>query len=388
MAKIKSVSDSKYSIDKRQGVWFCAHADDYGTYFERVCCDIFELRDCTVFYDEEPRAEYSEEELLSKLGEMSLFAVAVTEKFLTEENRARNVELEFAKRSGIPLFNKKCGSYHALNAYACDAEEYKSRLKNHLSAVLIGNKLAEEIRAEFDTYVFLSYRKADKADALQLLRLIHKNDMCRDVAVWYDEYLVLGEDFNDAIKYALNKSSLFVLAVTSSITDKTVKDGKLVDNYVVSHEFPTAMAAHKKILPIRIAQISDEKLRDVFDGIPPCVNMEDNSAVSKALLQMLGDEVCTERKNTPEHDFLIGLAYLGGIDVEIDREKAFALIEHSAKLGNVRAMEKLVHMYRNGDGVPLNYGAAIEWQKRFVESLTDTYEKNKSLVVGEPCLNG
>ena len=51
------------------------------------------------------------------------------------------------------------------------------------------------------------------------MRLIHKNEFCRDIAIWYDEFLTPGENFNDAIKEALQKSGLFVLTVTPNLVN-------------------------------------------------------------------------------------------------------------------------------------------------------------------------
>ena len=399
MAKIKTGNNSKFSINKRQKIWICAHALDYDAYLEDVCRDLFRAWDCIVCYDEEPFAEYDKEELCSQLRETSLFVVLVTERFLTTENRAREVEFKFARDEGIPvlpiiqqpgldnLFNEICGSYHALSAYSLDSDEYMKMLKKHLSSVLVNSTLAEEIRAEFDTYIFLSYRKVDKKDATKIISLIHSNDFCRDVAIWYDEFLVFGENFDDAIRYALGKSSLFVLAITPSVTDKTLKNGKEVDNYVVSCEFPTAKDLQKKILPIRVVDVPAEKLEKAFQSLPPCVNAKDKASVAKALRELLCDVIPQSVRNTPEHKFLIGLAYLNGIDVEIDRARALTLIEDSAKTGNVRAMSKLVHMYRNGDGVALNCKTAILWQKRLVEREGELYRKNPTLVNGEAYLN-
>lgn len=50
-----------------------------------------------------------------------------------------------------------------------------------------------------DAYVFLSYRKKDRKHAKELMRLIHANRFCLDIAIWYDGFLAAGEDFNAAI---------------------------------------------------------------------------------------------------------------------------------------------------------------------------------------------
>ena len=60
---------------------------------------------------------------------------------------------------------------------------------------------------------------------------------CRDIAIWYDEFLIPGENFNDSIAAALEQSSLFALAVTPNLVNEP--------NYVMSIEYPMAKEAQK-----------------------------------------------------------------------------------------------------------------------------------------------
>lgn len=73
------------------------------------------------------------------------------------------------------------------------------------------------------------------------MRLIHENDFCRNIAIWYDEYLTPGENFNNAIAKALQKSELFTLVVTPNLVNEP--------NYVMEHEYPAARDSGKPILP-------------------------------------------------------------------------------------------------------------------------------------------
>ena len=43
--------------------------------------------------------------------------------------------------------------------------------------------MAEKVKVAFDAYIFLSYRKKDRKYANELMRLIHKNDFCRDIGL-------------------------------------------------------------------------------------------------------------------------------------------------------------------------------------------------------------
>lgn len=48
-------------------------------------------------------------------------------------------------------------------------------------------------------------------------------------------------------------------------------------------------------------------------------------------MEALGKIAHAENDDDPEHDYLIGLAYLDGIDVETDKERGLALITKAAE---------------------------------------------------------
>ena len=198
-------------------VYFSCHEDDF-IYFDDICKDIFEYSDCAIWYfNNELKftdSEFNEEEYFDSLKKMQLFVMPITTKLLTTKNRAIDIEFKFALDNHIPvlplmketgleeLFNKVCGDLQFLDKRKKDNTgiKYQDKLKNHLSSVLVGDELASKIRAAFDAYVFLSYRKKDRKHAEELMKLIHKDPLCRDIAIWYDEFLVPGENFNDSIK--------------------------------------------------------------------------------------------------------------------------------------------------------------------------------------------
>ncbi|MBQ9116506.1 MAG: SEL1-like repeat protein [Clostridia bacterium] len=191
------------------------------------------------------------------------------------------------------------------------------------------------------------------------MRLIHANEFCRDIAIWYDEFLTPGESFNDEIASALEKSRLFALAVTPNLINE--------QNYVMRVEYPMAKKSGTPILPAVLVKTSGKGLQKGFEGIPDTVDAYDGAALSEALMQRLGELAIRENDNSPQHNFFIGLAYLSGIDVEVDHERAVRLITSSAEAGLPEAVGKLVNMYRDGEGVERDLEASIQWQKRLVE---------------------
>lgn len=365
-------------------VYVTGHPEDCKLFLEEIADEILSLENCGVYFDGEPEAEYDREELTDRLGEMQLFVVPVTKRFLCEKNRAFDLEFPFAVSHHIPvlplaresgleqLFNEKCGDLQILDRNDPDvtAIPYQEKLKKFLGSVLVGDELAAKVRAAFDAYIFLSYRKKDRRYAQKLMELIHKNAFCRDIAIWYDEFLTPGENFNDAIANALQNSQLFALAVTPNLLEE--------HNYVMKIEYPKAAKAGKLVVPAELEPTDQKRLKELYEDIPDCVDAYDDHALSGALLEAVKSLAIRENDSSPEHNFFIGLAYLNGIDVEVNHERGVSLITGAAQAGLPEAMEKLVNMYRRGNGVERNYQAAIPWQERLAETLSSRYEENST----------
>ena len=378
----------QHSPQGLQKIYFCAHPVDFDAYLNDTAQEILALQNCAVWYDTDPEGEYTEDELYSALKSMNLFVIPITRTLLTTANRAMDVEIEFAFKNHIPilpiikeegtyeLFNNKFGSIQFLdcNAYDEYAIPYKEKLSKFLSSVIIGDELTSKIRNAFDAYIFLSYRKKDRKQAMELMELIHQNDFMRDIAIWYDEYLTPGENFNEAIRSAFEKSSLFVLNVTPSILERTVgEDGKEKKNYVLQTEYPMAVDSRKKILPAETVATDKEKLSLDYPELPPCVEATNSRLLCSALYNAFDEIALRANDNDPCHNFFIGLAYLNGIDVEVNKPRGVELIRSAAEKGLVQAIKKLISMYDEGDGVERSPRDAIMWRERLIEKYEEMY---------------
>lgn len=369
MAQLKYKTRGNCNPQGLPRVYFCCHPLDFEIYFENISQEILGKQNCAIYFDTQPDKSLDTEQLLADLKQMQLLVMPVTSRLLNTPNRALDIEFHYALQEHIPvlpllqeaglenLFNIKCGNLQFLDKTAHDetAIRYEEKLDKFLSSILIGDELAAKIRAAFDAYVFLSYRKKDRRYAQELMHLIHKNDFCQDIAIWYDEFLTPGENFNDAISNALKKCKLFALAVTPNLVCET--------NYVMTTEYPMARNEGKTILPIEIVPTDKNELATKFIGIPPCTSAFNELELTGALTTSLRNIAMRENDKDPQHNFFIGLAYLTGIDVEVDREKAFHLIEHAAQMDLPEAIIKLVQMYRDGEGIARDYEKAIIWQK-------------------------
>lgn len=159
-----------------------------------------------------------------------------------------------------------------------DAIPYEERLGNFLQAVLVGDELAKQVRAAFGSYIFPSYRQKDRKYAQELMRLIHKDDSRRNIAIWYDEYLVPGENFNKAISDSIRKSDLFAMVITPNILTE--------NNYVIEYEYLYASNLKKSIFPAELVPTAKNELQNCFPGIPETVNPYDSKALSNALAML------------------------------------------------------------------------------------------------------
>ena len=383
MAQLKYKTRGMTNPKGKPRVYFCCHPEDHARYFDEISDMLLEKQNCAIWYLDDG-GEMTEEELFGDLRQMQLFVMPVTEKLLYSSNRALDVEFKFAVENRIPIlplmqesgledaFNQKCGDIQFLDKNIKDATaiSFDEKLEKFLAAVLIGDELAEKIRAAFDAYVFLSYRKKDRKYAQELMKLIHKKPFCRDIAIWYDEFLTPGENFNDSIRDALQKSGLFVLTVTPNLVNE--------ENYIMTTEYPMAKAEGKPILPAELVPTDKGLLTSKYDGIPQCTDAHNDGELTGALLDAITKMAIKENDQSPEHNFFIGLAYLGGVDVEVDHERALELITSAAEAGLQAAVTKLIEMYDNGIGVKRSYETAAKWREKKAQLMRAEYEAEPS----------
>jgi hypothetical protein len=224
MAKILCRTKGNSSPKGKPRVFFTCHPADFQRYFDKICEDIFLTHDCAIYYTEDLSKEIEKEDLDLELGQMNLFIVPVTFKLLSESSRTMQVDLSYAKEKNIPIIPfmmesgldalysspENFGKRQYLNPFSQDPTEikYETKLSKLLNALLISEEMASRVRDAFCAYVFLSYRKKDRKHVNELMQILHKSPDCRDIAFWYDEFLTPGEDFDDNIKKAIQKSDV------------------------------------------------------------------------------------------------------------------------------------------------------------------------------------
>ena len=374
MARLEYRTRGKSTPQGKARVFFCCHPEDRELYLEEIAQDLLAVQSCAVWFDADPLAPYDGEALRESISQMQLMVICVTRKLLTQPSRAMQVEYALAQEYHIPvlplmqergldgLFARRFGNLQYLDKHVTEdgALSFTEKLSQFLAGVLVQDEEAEKIRAAFDGYIFLSYRKKDRRHARELMRLIHRQDFCRDVAIWYDEFLTPGEDFNREIERALEKSALFAMAITPNVAEK--------GNYIMTTEYPLARKRHKPILPVEMAPTEQNSVAGHYKNLPAVVKATDGEALRDGLMKALSGLPLRQKDESPEHHYLMGLAYLGGVDVEVDAARAVELLTLAAKKQYMPAVEKLINMYENGQGVAVNPDEAIRWRREEIRA--------------------
>lgn len=367
-------------------VFFTCHPEDFKCSFEKICKDVFASHDCTIYYTKDMTTIIPEENRETDLEQMNLFVIPVTFRLLTQPNRAMDSDFYFAKERHIPvlpimmeagidnLYGQKFGPLQYLYPYSGDLTEipYEEKLYKYLECVLISDELAQRVRYSFDTYAFLSYRKKDRKYANELLKLIHSQPECRTIAIWFDEFLVPGESFEDNIKQMLSRSKLFLLVVTPHIFEKIIdENGVVQDNYVVRYELPAALKNKEEkgidIFAVEMEETDRASLLKIH--IEDCVYQYNKDNFRGSLVSRMSKIVKNCKSTNAERIYLMGIAYLNGVGVERNYDLAIEMLTEAASLEWLDAMNLLGMLYQMDSSKKQDLKKSLFWLKKCVDAL-------------------
>ena len=376
--RISSSGDMRF----KPRFFLAMHPDDREKYLEKLIKLLHDQQDCVVYYAEgtgdwpAPEAE----DFTEVLDDMQLIVAAVTGRLLKGPNGTMDRIIPYAADHAVPVlplmmeedldkeYKERFGDLQYLMPDDRDrtAVPFRQKLRAFLEDVIVSDETAKRVRDAFDALVFLSYRKKDRAYARELMRMVHRNDRWRDIAFWYDEFLIPGEDFNDGIQRSLDESDLFMLVVTPSLLEDP--------NFVKDHEYPAALGTGKKIFPVEMRATDRWSLKRRYRKLPPCTKGNGDGKWNAALEEQVRKLAVRTRRDDPEHKFLIGLAYLDGINMEVDTRRAVTLITEAAQAGLEEAMRRLGNMYAAGKGVKRNADEALRWQQELCDRQWEKYQ--------------
>lgn len=329
-------------------IFFASCDSDYSRTYRKIANDILLFVDCDIYSD---RALKSlNHELMFVLEQMHLIVIPITKTLVNNENTIVSELIPFVRSTGIPLlpilmdagieekFNRLVGHMQLLDAISDDptTREYYHKLYSYLDTIALKDEDHAHIIGEFEAQLFLSYRKQDREAANKLMKQIHAIPQFHDVAIWYDELLTPGENYDDNIERAILKSNAVILLLTKQTLEK--------DNYILKNEYPYAVKNNIPILGVKVPPDLDVNYQAQF---PHAAIVDSDSELILAHLKKLLMKQKRELRqiNGAEHFYYIGLAYQYGVMAEIDHKRSIALITESAILGFQPAIRFLKELY-------------------------------------------
>lgn len=345
MSQFQVKNRKGYTLVNKQKIYLSAHSKDY-RYIEIITDDILKQVDCVVTYIE----PHTQLEHIDDLNDMSILVFVVSQKFLCENNYARDFELKYALENNIPVLpilieeiEYQLYIQFFMNAQyivreSLDTTErlYEHKLKETIIEYIGSASLKEKIKHECTSQIFISYRKKDRQYANKLMENIHSIPELRDTIFWYDEYIITGKDFEKEIQNELNEADFMILLVTQNILENK--------NYILETEYPYAKNKNKKIIPIEMKSTDHELVHKHYPKLDHIIDGNNLQYLKDVLLPVQKKK----NRNNPSHLYLMGLANYYGIYMLRNQKKGIELLEQSAQKNNYKACMKLVKYYRNG----------------------------------------
>ena len=371
------------SPDGKCKVYFCCCREDFERYFEEISNDILTDCDCAIYYYPS-NVVIPAEIRQSDLAQMNLFVMPVTVGLVygTFNNQAKN-DAYFAILNNIPLlpimtedsligkFTDAFPGQTWINKYSDDSAKlssYKDDFNAYLRDAIVSGEALSKIKKSFDAYIFLSYCKEDRQFVDPLMQKIHQVNGYQNVAIWHDQFLTSNNILMVDSLTALKKSSIFLMLVTPNMASS--------DRLDEEREYVEARIENKTVMAIEMDKTDLDQLKRHYPEIPNPANIDDEDEFNRILCSA-NKEFAVGASNA-RRDYYLGLAYLYGIDVEINHKRALELIEKAANAGIQEAIERLVIMYRIGLGVDSNYTKLIRWDCRLIANKKDKFAKDPS----------
>ena len=326
--------------------------------------------DYALWYTDNPQTVFFEKNF-EPLRQMAVFIPFVTDNYL---NMARGYGLDasglcrfslqdfntnvttvlpvFAEKGLGSKFTALFGPVHGINISA-------GMLEKHLKLLLGDDELSKTIEENaFSKDLFLSYRKKDRDYALAIMKNIHDTEEGRRIAIWFDDFLIPGEDYREQIGGYLKNSDAVILSVTPNVLEE--------GNYVRRIEYPDARdKLNKKILPVEAVSTDLAELKSAFPGLDTLISLNDLNALNENLKNIQSGR--KDKDYSPYDTYLLGMAFLIGLHVEKDIRRGVAFLEEAASRSEVNALVYLGFLYLTGRGVQRDLNKTSDYYMKAYE---------------------
>lgn len=293
----------------------------------------------------------------------------------------RNLEQIFEQKYGHIHFAK----YKENQALRFDAiEKFMEGLPLHKKRKNQWFELSDRNMDSFSQTYFISYRKVDGRYIDYLQHRIHKEASLVDTKLWYDAYLVPGEDYDNHLLRMIEKCSAVILVITPHLLEP--------DNYVIRVEVPFAEKCGKPVIGIMMEETDLKVIRDLY-GVEKIYRIQEWDSFTDILLDA-GISV-PKIDSYPRHLYRLATAYIDGNDVEYNMPVACGLLYQAIQYKYYDAYKKLIEiktgeyektaMNRSFQADHLKEGKDIVEAKRLFDEYINILQERYEIKPTESC---
>lgn len=373
---VRLMTRSDLSPENKNYLFIHSFADnDEKDSFAKKLLDFPYGRQLAVF-TAEPASQVFEKFRGSELDMMNIYIPIIGADFLEAAKR-----LSFDKKMFFPDLQKKgiyvlpiiknkkilfefmeqFGEVHAV--FLSDKNAMDSIEKEIERFVRTEDWAQRALEKAFTKQVFFSYRKKDRTGLINAMKELHNVPSGSDMAIWFDDFLIPGDNYHRELEAKMQESNAFALLVTPNLLEE--------GNYVIEKEYPFALE-HKKerIIPIEAQKTERTELDKCCPELPDTVWYKDSKGIENRLDEMFGKG--NQKKTTSEKNYLLGMCFLLGILVEKDVDRALSLLTAAADEKHIDACEQLFMMYNMGYAVKKDPKEAFKWRERQYELIRES----------------
>lgn len=290
---------------------------------------------------------------LEEIALMDAVICIISELFISGHNMMAEYimpELLSKENNILPLLMEKCVEKDFENKYGHihyerwtgNTEQKKEKISKFLGTVkqkkskqsYAFDMISESMINCFSQSFFISYRKIDGKYIDILRNKIHDDISLVDTQLWYDAYLMAGENYDASLRNVMDNCNAIILVVTPNL---------LLDsnNYVERVEVPYARKNGIPIIPILMEDANLKKIGERY-GISKIYKLDDYSKFSDVLAEA-GVPV-QQVDSYPAHLYKLGLEYRDGKTVERNIKIACELFRQASEYGLSQAFERLIEI--------------------------------------------
>ena len=321
-----------------------------------VAEEILECLDCKVYVPQSGHV-MGEERMESCIREFSWFVILVSSGLFDGQNstflllkelirsHARILPIQIEDTAGLGgRFTEQFGKLHVLKrfqpAYSTALGWFISERVDHHRIVGLSPEQQEIRQHQFRFRTFISYRKKDAQYLGRFLERIRRMPELRDMSVFYDNDLVPGEDYNERLEQEINGSDVVIFIITPNMLE--------AGNYVIRREYPQAVAGHKLLLPVIMADTDETALAECFPAFSAYVKFGEDVEFAERMTAFRTEHFGAVPGMSAEQKYFLGYAFEQGEGTERNLKLAETLYREAASEGYHSANAKLAFLHVDG----------------------------------------